>query len=128
MLYAEIRRSLQQADIDLPPYHEMRRVKPGTIAQVQATGTQLNASITALFPSLSRPERDAMRAFLVDCARQRVHEARMAAPITFYRVLDALIPLEELLDDRFPGYRESGQLAPTLLAFLGRKVNTHVRT
>jgi hypothetical protein len=116
VLYAEVCRSI---GLEFFSWGELRKLKPGVAASVHNIAVAFESSLLRLFPTASRAERDALRSFIVDSARSRLIDSDSGSP-TLQRMLSALVPLEELLDDRFPGYRTSGQLSPSLLAFVNR--------
>jgi len=123
-LYAEIARSLGEVGFDLPRWDKFSRLKPAFAGSLRAASVQLDASMLRIFKGATAIERSALRGFLVDCARQRCKDDNRALAVR--TILDALFPLEELLDNRFPELRTSGQLSPVLLDFI-HKQESHVR-
>lgn len=124
-LYAEIARSMREMGSDLPQWAQFARLKPAFAGAVRNTAIAFDAAIQRQFKGIDRAEHSALRGFLVDCARSRCKDEDRA--LTVRALLDSLIPLEELLDNRFPEQRTSGQLSPMLLEYVHRLGGNHVR-
>lgn len=119
LLYSEVRRSLQHLDTDLPTFHEMCKINPSLKDKLRVVAAHIDSSLIKHFPSATHVDRLSLLAFFVDCARSRLLDLHSTP--TLYRMLEVLMPVLELLDDRFPGYRECGVLESTLLSYLHRK-------
>ncbi|MGH9649888.1 MAG: hypothetical protein ACRD3I_05400 [Terriglobales bacterium] len=118
-LYAEVARTLGETGYDMPPWDRFARLKPALAGTIRSTAAHFDASLMRAFPGITRTDFGAMRAFLVDCSRNRCKDENRA--LTLRSILDGLVPLEELLDNRFPDLRTSGQLSPVLLNFLHKR-------
>lgn len=115
-LYADVSRTLAAFGYSLEPWERFARLKPAFAGALRASAIHLDASIQRTFKGIGRAEHAALRSFLVDCARSRCRDENRA--LTLRSILDCLLPLEELLDNRFPEMRVSGQLSPVLLNYL----------
>ena len=99
-----------------PPLAQLQRSNRSLHSRVVTTARDLERGIETLFPRLTQLQRSGVRTFFCHLAVSRLKDAdELVSP---GRVLEALVPVEELCDDRFPGYRVAGILTPIILQHL----------
>jgi hypothetical protein len=97
----------------------MARLRPAQARNLEVLAGIFEGSLHSLFGGCTIVQLEAVRTFMVRCACNRLEERKRL--IDLQGVLDALIPLEELVDDCFPGYRASGVLKEEILRALHAK-------
>lgn len=84
-----------------------------TSYKLPAVAQELELSLENLFPQCSFLERAGLRTFFVHLAISKIEDDER--PLTAIRVLDTLVPLQQLIENRFPDYLASGILQQMIL-------------
>lgn len=77
---------------------------------------ELMRGLSYMFPQESAQTLHALRIFCVNLAVSKLLDDDK--PLSTINVLNVLVPVEQLFDDRFPGYRQSGVLNQIVLTRL----------
>ncbi len=103
----------RHTQVEPPSLSSVRRFDPKTYHRIVAMADEVNKTLAKLFPRTSQQEhRGLVNYFLILCFNSL--EERDVSP-TVHNALDALLPLNELIEDQLPGYLESGILQSVVL-------------
>ncbi len=100
------------------PFSQFKRARPFEAKQVDEVNSMVKAELPVLFPGANHLEQIALVKLIAVLAFNRLRENER--PITLQNMLSALVPLTELFDDRYPGYRQGGVLRRIVLQHLNR--------
>lgn len=119
---------------DAPSLPALQKSNRYLHSRIVTTARELETGLQNLFPDINQLQRSGVRTFFCHLAVSRLREAKEL--ISPGKVLEALVPVEELCDDRFPGYRSAGVLVPMIMRHLTsgslqqkstKKETSHVR-
>lgn len=102
---------------NIPSLSNLKRLKPQLAARFESVGKEYHLQLSGMFPKVTLQELFGLYRYFVQMAVNRVED--LDKVLSSENVLDALIPLHELVDDQLPGYRSSGILQTMVL----RKIN-----
>ncbi|MEO0248286.1 MAG: hypothetical protein ABIN58_01860 [candidate division WOR-3 bacterium] len=101
----------------IPSLSSLKRLKPRLAERFEAVGKEFHLQLSSMFPKVTLQEFYGIYRYFVQMAVNRVEDLdKVLSP---ENVMDALIPLHELVDDQLPGYRSAGILQTMVL----RKIN-----
>lgn len=117
-LHRQVQQSLSiRTKSNIPSLSNLKRLKPQLASRFEAVGKEFNLELSRLFPKVTLQELYGIYRYFVQMAVNRVED--LDKVLSSENVLDALVPLNELVDDQLPGYRSAGILQTMIL----RKIN-----
>jgi hypothetical protein len=102
-------KDVKQAKTNIPVSVSFKHLKPEERGRLQKVATYFEEALALHFPNIKMKQvRFGLKRFIISVAINKCVDDD--AQPTMGRILDCLMPLEELLENQFPGYMERGIL------------------
>ncbi len=118
LLHRNVQQALQPRILtNIPALHVLKKVQPKLAARFESVAAAFAQDLSKTFPKATFQETYGLHQYFTRMAVNRVED--MDLVLSAENVLDALVPLYELVDDQLPGYRVAGILQTMVLRKLG---------